>query len=237
MRALYSFILSCLIAICATGYAEDSRLVVTGEAILRKPADQLLISAGVISQDKEAQKALQGNSRQVEAILQVLQKAGLQSKEYATGHFEIRPVYSIQPPKASPDWKQSIVGYEVSNMIEIHTDKLSIAGQLIDALNQAGANNIQVNFGLKDPLQYRAEAIRTASARAQEDAATLVQSTNVKLGNLVEITLDHHSSTPIFPKSNRFSYTAMESSGQDVPLVPGEIEVRSTVQLTYAILP
>lgn len=208
-------------------------LTVRGSAILSKPADELRINIGAVSQGETAEDALKNNNKKMERIIKSLMQNGLQKEEYATGRFNIRPVYSERPKNPKPEWSPEIVGYEVANSLTIKTDKLDTAGVLIDQAAKAGANSIDnIAFHLKDPNKYRGEVIDAAARKAIEDAKILSQATGTSLVRIQTVILDEATPTPMPRNASFFMKTASQES---VPIEPGEIEVSGAVTIVYEI--
>ena len=65
------------------------KLTVRGEAELHKPADQLRLRVGVVTEDAEATAALSRNSQRMQDVVSALEKTGLTNEEYETGRFSI----------------------------------------------------------------------------------------------------------------------------------------------------
>ena len=219
-------------------HADDSKsatptLTVTGQATIYKPADELNISIGVISQGKTAEDALKINNQKMQVILESVATAGLRDKEYKTGQFSIQPIYNQRPTSPSPDWQPQIIGYEVTNSISVKTDKIKIAGTLIDNVTQAGANNINsIQFDLKDPQMYRADIISAATQNALTDAQALSHAANVTLGKIRSIVLDDAQA---FPPQPRGKFFRASLDGQELPIEPGSVRIDGSVTLVYDI--
>lgn len=209
-------------------------LVVRGEALLFKPADQIEVSVGVVTEDVNPQKALQLNNEKMAAVIKELNDVGLTTQEYRTGQFQVRPVYT-NPPKDPPaDWRQKISHYEVTNTLQIKTQKLDIAGRLLSVASQAGSNRIDhIQFDLKNPREFRAEAIQKATQNAIDDATLLAEASHVKLVKVRYVALD--------PSQNHFPAPRMmmaKFSGEalsDVPLEAGDVEVRAVVEMIFEV--
>lgn len=229
-----AFILSApfIVAVEHSNEMNFPHLVVRGESLLFKPADQLEISVGVMTEDVNPQKALQSNNEKMEQVVKELNGAGLTSKEYRTGQFQIRPVYTNPPQNAPIDWKQKIDHYEVTNSLHIKTENLPWAGKFLSVASQAGSNQIDhIQFNLKEPRQYRAEAIQKATENAIADAKVLAEAAQVKLIKARYVALDpnvNHFSAP------RLMMAKMGTQG-DVPLEAGDVEVRAAVEMIFEI--
>jgi uncharacterized protein YggE len=213
------------------------RLTVRGDAELRKPADLLRLQVGVVTEDPEPAAALSRNSRQMQDVIRALEKAGLDREGYQTGRFSIRPDYERRPRNAGADWRPRIVGYTVTNSLSIRTKKLELAGKLIEAANEAGANSIgAVGFDLADPRAHRAEAIATATTNARSDARTLAGAAGLRLVRIIAITLDDAGWRPPVPTMARAG-AAMAEARVAPPVEPGEVTVRAGVTLVYEVEP
>lgn len=213
------------------------QLAVRGSAELEKPADELQISIGVVTEHADATEAMSSNSTQMQDVVKALEKVGLTKEEYETGRFRIQPRYAQRDPRRSdPDWSPRIVGYHVSNSVRVKTGKLDLAGQLIEAANKAGANSIDnISFGLADSRKYRAEAITDATTNAMNDAKALAEAAGLRLVRVLSISLDDSRPSPPIPMHGRM---AMESSAADTPpIAPGDVTVRATVNVVYEIAP
>ncbi len=207
-------------------------LTINGAATIKKPADQLNLSVGVITEAVNAEDALQANSTKMKAVIAALQDKAITNKEYATGQFNISPTYMPYPKNPPPDWTQKISGYKVTNSLHIQTDKLDLAGEIIDAVSKAGANSIdQISFGLKDERQYRQEVIKLATMYARQDAEDLATAANLKLDRIQQIWLDNASVPEPHTKMLAFSLD------RSTPIEPGDITVNANVTIVYQISP
>lgn len=214
--------------------ANVNTLSVTGEAVLYKPADQVTLNLGFVTEDSEAAKSLNANNNAMQAVMQAITSTGLDKSEYQTGRFTIEPIYSTPPQNPNPNWRAKITGYRVSNLVKIQTGKLDMIGKLIDAASKAGANSIgDVVFTLSTPQKYRSEAIQAATANALSDARALADAAHVTLEKMMTVELD-----PIVPpqplyKSNFGLRSASFDAG--TPIESGDIEVKARVAVIYEI--
>ena len=211
-------------------------LTVRGAAQLQKPADELRIRVGVVTESNEAPTALRENSRQMNDVIDALKKTGLTDKEYQTSQFQIQPVYTRRPRQADATWRPKIIGYRVSNSLNVMTKKMELAGELIQAANEAGANSIDsISFGLADPRTHRAEAIRVATANAIADATTLANAAELRLVRVLSITLDQAAAPGPIPTMQRMSAGMAMAEAAPPPIQPGDVTVRASVTVQYEI--
>ena len=237
--------LASLVTLCATatGLAEPvglddvPRLTVRGEAVLHKPADQLRVRVGVVTQAAEATAAVKENSRRMADVIAAIKKAGVDKSEYETSRFSIRPLYSRRPRQANAEWVRQIIGYEVNNTLAIRTKKLALAGKLIEVANDAGVNSVDdIRFDLADPRTHRAEAIAAATANARSDAAVLSRAAEVRLVRIISIQLgDSGYRTPMPTRARAEGMAAAVATPP--PIQPGDVTVQASVTIIYEIAP
>ncbi len=206
------------------------QLSVRGHAVLSKPADQLHINMGVVSQEKSAKAALDENSSQMRQLIASLKKSGLKESEYQTGRFSINPIYSRRPNNADQEWSPVITGFEVRNSLAIVTDKIDQAGSIIDSAAKAGANSIDsIQFQISDPQAHRSDLINAATKNALEDAKSLSEAANVKLVRITSIAVDDAQAPPRQP------YLMKSMVAESAPIVAGDVEMSASVSVVFQI--
>lgn len=214
---------------------EVPQLSLQGQAVLYKPADEISLNIGVTTLGKEAEKVLQENSQKMNALLHELEKSGLEKSEIHTGQFTIRPTFTPYPKNPPPDWQPAINGYEVTNIIQIKTEKIKQVGTFIDIANKADANKINdLQPGLKDERKYREEAITQATQNAIADAEVMAKAANVKLVRLLSISLNEAKNHFPQPLTAQF-FKARNAEAESTPIESGEIEVKANVSVIFEI--
>lgn len=209
---------------------QPATLSINGSAVLKKPAERINLMVSVISEAENAEVALQSNRQKMKSIIAALQAKEISGKEFSTGQFNISPTYTPYPKDPPPHWISKINGYRVTNSLDIQTDKLDLAGQIIDAVSEAGASSIDhISFGLKDLRLYRQEAIKTATQHAMQDAEDLALAANLKLGRIQQIWLDQAKAPE--PTSKIFA-VAMDRS---TPIEAGDVTINANVTIVYQV--
>lgn len=217
---------------------EIPKLAVRGMAELEKPADQLRLTIGVITENKDATVAMKENARRMKNVIKAIERAGLSDDEYETGQFRIMPRYSRRPRQPDPNWRPRIIDYEVTNTVNIKTKNLDIAAELIESASKAEANTIDsISFDLADQRKYRSEAIAEATRNAIADANVLAEASSLKLVRIMSITLDNARPQPPAPLSRRRMLTAGAAIEAATPISPGDVTIRATVNIVYEIAP
>lgn len=208
-------------------FAETAKLNVQGEATLKKPADQAVVSIGVVTEALSAREAVDANSVRMEKVMTTLQGFGIEKSDYETGQFQVNPQYTTRPKQAPEDWKPQILGYKVVNNLNVTTTLLEELGEILDAAIAAGGNSIgNIQFSLKEPRKHRKEAITKAAQNAMQDARNLAEAAGVQLGRILSLALDQAEVRPLFK-------AAMRSEG--VPIEAGDVDVHASVTITYEL--
>lgn len=222
-----------------SSYANDSqsevpKITLSAQALIYKPADELQITIGVVELGDKAESVLAANSVKMQSVIASLESIGLTKADYQTGRFNIHPTYTPYPKDPPANWKASINGYEVTNSIAIKTDKISMAGKIIDAANKAGANSIEnIHFALHDARNYWHEAVSQATANAINDANVIAQAAGVKLGRLLNVSLD--SSNTISPRTNNIYFAKSMGNEAIPPIEAGDVSITANVSISYEI--
>jgi uncharacterized protein YggE len=214
------------------------RLTVPGKALLSVPADQVQLNIGVVTTGATADASLQLNTETMRKVEAAVKTAGLTPDEYHTGQFQIRPDWAPRPRNAGEDWKPGIIAYTVTNSLKVKTRKIAVAGRLIGACAEAGANDIgSLIFDLADPRSFRSRAIELAVVNARADASALAKAASVRLVRILSISLDEAVEQPL--RINRPEYArasvAMADAAPDIS--PGEVTVRASVLVVFEISP
>lgn len=204
---------------------------VTATANVDVVPDQASVSAGVQSDGKTAQEAMARNSELMRNVFATLAANGVPENDISTTNLNLSPRYDYEQ---RTNGQPLLVGYRASNQITVVSRDLNSTGHLIDALLQAGLNNINgINFQVSEPEPAQAQARAAAIEKAKIKARMMAQSANVRLGRLLSLQ-EGSSASPIRFNENMMARSVSADSAP--PLAPGEREIGATVTMSYAIL-
>ncbi|MEH6473805.1 MAG: SIMPL domain-containing protein [Halopseudomonas sp.] len=210
-------------------------LTVRGQAELSAAADFASFSIGVQNNAVLAETALDANSRLMGQLQQTLQKAGLSDKAMSSHSFSVQPQWSARPRGAEAGWTASIVGYQVRSQLLIETDRLENVASFIQSGVDVGANVVsQLHFSLKEDDELYHQALRQATVKARQQAEVAASAAGVELGDLYRIDVSPQQPLP-YQRLNAAPMARMAMDSPSPVVVPGEIEVRADVQLTYRL--
>lgn len=212
-------------------------LTISGRGEVSREPDRVRMSLGVISEEKTASAALTDNNEKMGALIQELKDSGLEDTDIQTSNFSVSPRYSNyrassgQEPKAP-----EIIGYRVSNQVNITTDIDESFGDLLDKVVSLGANSIGgINFFLKDTTEAMDEARIKAVADAKRRADLLAREIGVEIVRVLTISEGGVAARP--PMLMARGAVAMEAASfaDQVPISGGEQTYSATVSIVYEI--
>jgi uncharacterized protein YggE len=214
-------------------YSPAQTITVVGQGSVRIKPDVARVSIGVETSAATVSEAVAENESNMESILGALKDLGIEDKDIQTMNYSIqldRYPEPIPQPESSGSQPQPV--YRVSNMVNVTIRDLEKVGDVLDAVIEAGANNIWgVNFSLDDPkaaqVDARADAIADALARAE----ALAELSGVKLGPVMSVS-EVLGSGP-YPMPVAFAVESAAAGGGSIS--PGELEVSYQVQVAYFI--
>ena len=130
---------------------------VSGEGKVKANPDIAILGLGVEVQQKTVAEAQRQAAEAMSKVMKVLSGRGVADKDIQTTQ------YNIYPVKRWDDKGQVeiLLGYRVSNMVQVKIRKIEDAGGIIDAVASAGGDAIRINsigFSIDDPTNYYKQA-------------------------------------------------------------------------------
>lgn len=220
-----------------TEYSPAQTITVVGRGSARAEPDVAQVSIGIETMAETVVEAVQDNEAQMGSILSALEAAGIPEKDIQTMNYSVHlDRYSEPVPREiGSDVEETQLQYRVSNMVNVTIRELEEVGNVLDAVIEAGANNIWgVSFGLDDQesvlVDARADAIADGLARAE----ALAELSGVELGPVMSVSEVVGGGTVSMAKAMDVVELAAVGAGS---ISPGELEVGYQVQVTYFIAP
>jgi len=215
---------------CASGQTPPVPQVVTSAmAETRVTPDRATIFIGVQTRGSTAAQAGADNARRQRAVLDTLRALGIPSQDLATIEYNVSPEQRFNPQGG--DTAPKIVGYTVSNTVRVEVAKIDQIGKLIDAALAKGANGVNsLQFSASNIDSARHAALSQAVARAHADAETIAASTNSKVGELLEISTQRESPTPIYAAAR------MSAVAGTTPINPGQESVSVAIVARWRLI-
>jgi uncharacterized protein YggE len=205
-------------------------LTATGEGIAVASPDIAVVTIGVISIGHTAQAALASNSSDMAAVIATIKAAGIEDKDIGNTGFNLNPIY---PPERQPNPEQptKIIGYRVANDVRVIIRDFAKAGDVLDKVVGAGANQVNgISFELSDRTNPADQALKAAVAEATRKAGVMAEAANLKLVRLVSLSTEESRPIPYRPTPTALAKAA-------VPIMAGQQQITADVTAVFEIAP
>ncbi len=203
-------------------------ITVSSTATVKASPDEAVVSLGVQSESAANTQAFAQNAKDMQAVLDALQQAGVPKSDVKTTNLSLY--------KRSKDHGKTTV-FVANNQVEVTIKNLSSVGSVIDAAVTAGADQVNdIRFQLADSNQIRTDALGQAVNGARQKADALASAAGVGVTGVVTIRED----SSVFPSlRSPFSDQAVFAgalAGAPTPIVPpNSLESRVSVTVVFAI--
>lgn len=213
---------------------EPALISISGTGSVNAVPDIAHVTSGVVSEAKTARDALGANNADMARVIETLKAAGIEARDIATAGFNISPVYSSYRPKPGEEARPPrVVGYRVSNAVNVRIRDLDKVGPVLDQLVSDGANTVDgIRFAIDDDAALLDEARKAAVADAMRKAKILTEAAGVRLGRIVSIGENQFSRPPQPMLRMARAEAAMDAA---VPVEAGEQTLRVEVSITWEI--
>jgi uncharacterized protein YggE len=197
-------------------------VITSGDATVSKKPDIASLSVGVESRQSTASAAQSDLADKAAKLIARAKALGVADKDLNTSGYSVGPYYA---PGA-----QTISGYQASEQLQLNWHTVDTVGKALDALVQeGGATNVSVSFGLADPKAAQAEARTLAIADARSRAQAMAGAAGVRLGQVMRVSDLTASGYP----SAGYAINAAAPAASQLPV--GELNVMVTVEVDFAI--
>lgn len=192
--------------------------------------DLARLSAGVVAQAETASQAMADQRSRMNRVMAEIRKIGIEARDIQTAGINLSPVYARGENRNAPP---RISGYQATNRVNVTVRDLTRVGAGLDALVNAGANDIgQVSFGLSNHAELVEKARTDAVAQLKKRRDFYADVDDLKLGRLISLSEGggHH------PRPQVMYAARAESMKADTPVAPGESELSVSLSAVYQIL-
>ncbi len=157
-------------------------------------------------------------------IIAAIKALGVADEDVQTTNISLYPQYDNES-------RGKVIGYQISEGVQITVRDLDKAGDVIDVATAKGANNVNgISFEVADPVKALNDARAAAVTAARVSAQAMADAANVTLNDVISIT--DASPSPIY--YGGFSRGA-EISDLATPVEPGSQDLTATVTVVFAI--
>jgi len=215
------------VAIPSANAAATRYITVSAQGVVKVVPDAVRINSTVSVLGTTSKSALGTASKTSSAVRSALTANKVATKDIATQSITVYPEYSY-PASGTP----TLSGYRATQSIDITIRNATTAGAVVDAIVEAGGDNLQVNGVSPFVLDSdkATETARTAAVKkAKAKAASYAKLLGVKLGRVIY--LDESSTPTAYP-----IYTSTAKADSAATVVDlGEQKVSVSVVVRWAI--
>lgn len=235
-RAIGLHVLLIVWAAAAFVRADDNNqlvpsITVVGTGKVQVRPDMANVTLGVTTEAATASEALAENNQRMAHLIKTLRGLDISEKHVQTSSFNVSPKQSYDRNRREPP---KIVGYTVTNQVNVKVMEVSRLGKILDAVVQAGGNRIQgVRFLLAEPKPHLDQARRKAMADARQRAELYADAAGVKVG--APLVISEQSVSVPRPVMLGVEVRAL-AAPSEVPVSRGEQTLSASVTVTYAIV-
>jgi hypothetical protein len=226
-------------------------LSLSAEGQSRRTPDLAIFTAGVVSRGTNAAQAMAANSRQMDAVVSAVRRAGIPDRDIQTSSLSLQPVYSnpeaeaqmrareMRQPYIPPTEAARIIGYEARNSVSVRVRRLGEMGRIIDTLVAAGANEVNgPSFTLDRPQAAQDEARAEAIAVGRQRAELYARAAGMRVARILSIS----EGGGYYPVQQIFATARGESDRgmappppPPTPIAPGEVSLGVNVSMQFEL--
>jgi uncharacterized protein len=218
---------SLLLAGCVTAGAPTAErgIVVTGFGRVMARPDTGVIDVGAEARAPRLADATAQVDRTMRDVIARVKALGVSDADVRTAVYAVDPIAEPRQPGDTAGVR--IVGYRVTNVVQVRARGVDRLGAVADAAIGAGANVVRnIQFTIDDPSRFEADARAQAMRDAAAKAAQIAAAAGVKLGRLLSATES--------PAGRPVPRMTMAMAGS---VEPGQLEVSTSIEARYAIEP
>lgn len=212
----------------------ETRDTITVEGVGKVTAlpDVATFNVGVQTEKVKVTDAQKENTEKMNKIVTALKDLGVAKEDIQTSQYSIYPQY---------DWydnRQTLRGYQVSQVVTVKVRDLSKVGDIFAKAGDLGANTVDsLQFTLDDPEQFKQEARMKALKNAKEKANALSDAAGVKLGKVVGFS--EYTMNPEMPAYGFGGGGMMDSAVKAMPapaVEAGNMQIVINATVSYEVL-
>jgi hypothetical protein len=214
------------VAIAATGPVVELSVY---ETVSVAP-DIATIGAGVTTEAPTATEALRQNSAEMAKVIARIKALGVAEKDIQTTGINLNAQYDYNQQTQ----RQVFRGYQVSNRVSVTLRKIEDAGRVLDALVEAGANDLNgPSFAIENDEPAKDAARKRAVARAEAQAKAYAAMLGYDGARVLAITESMEGRGVIGElASTRLSVAKADA----VPIQPGMVQTGISLTIKYELV-
>ncbi len=210
--------------------ASQKTISLTGSGVATATADQATLTLGVEVTRDTAGEAIADNAELMAEVIAALKAQGISEDDIKTTSYNVYAQY---------DWKEDgreLVGYTVSNMVQVTVKDIDNVGNVIDVAGDAGANSIHgISFGLSDEAtaELKTTAYVLAMGDAQDKADLIAETLGLTITGVQSVSESSYTPVRTYVDFAEAGMDSAISSRAPTPIVSGDLSVSVSVHIVY----
>lgn len=211
----------------------EAVISVQAQGVAARRPDLLTITAGVVTAGTSARTAIRENSALVQRLITAARQAGVEERDLRTSQLSVEPQTERGYNGAAVP---RVLGYIVRNSLSVRFRDVARASTIVGTLLDAGANQVNgPTFSLQDSEPAARLAERNAIAAARAEAENLAAALGKRVGRVLRV-VDSRVIEYVPQQYGESAIIVTGSRGGAPPIEAGEIEVRATVYVDFALV-
>lgn len=216
---------------------QEHTIQVQSEGKVETTPDVAHLTIKVEVDHQQAEKAQKIAKEKMEKVYQKLDDLGIKENNIETLNFNVHMNrdYSNND-KEDRERKGSsnpIVGYTVSNTINVDVNNTDQVGTILDELTSV--ENVvapNVSFGLLSEEEAKNQAIKSAAKKAKKRAELIAEELELNIIDIKEVAVNRSSSSN-YPSYNRLEHH--DAAKASTPISPQNIVTMASVDVTFIV--
>jgi len=230
--------------IFAQQFDDRPKIMVNGEAVVKVQPDQILITFGVETWDKDIIIAKQKNKEIMQKTMSVMKDFNISDKNIQTDYLSVEPRYEDNYIK------KDLIGFFIRNTFVVTLSDPERVEDLVTEVLQSGVNFIHnINFQTSEFKKYREQARELALNAAKEKAENMAATLGQLIGDPIQINEGYAGSDWWYYGSwSGWGYGRSSSMNQNVmqnvsnntesiseSIALGKISIKANVSVTFEL--
>lgn len=227
-----------LVLAASANLSASGSLPVTGEAVILVVPDQVIVTIGIEMRQVQLAAAKEQHDAIATRVNAAIAGLGIKPDQVGTDCLEIAPYYhdNTANERLVPEY------YRINRTLVITLNDVTKVDALLSGVLTAGATHVHnVEFRTTQLRKHRDEARRLAIRAAHDKAILLAGEMEQTVGKAVAISeaqIGWYGYNAYRSRDSRVQYqsqNAAANDGGDDVVPPGQIAVRATVSVTFAL--
>lgn len=237
MKPAIAFIAASALTLPAAALAANVDIAASGPVVelnvyesVDVAPDTATIGAGVTTEAPTATEALRQNSAEMQKVIARIKALGVAEKDIQTTGINLNARYDYDQATQ----RQVFRGYMASNRVSVILRKIDDTGRVLDALVEAGANDINgPSFSIDDDTAAKDAARKRAVERAQAQATAYAAMLGYDGAKVLVISEGLTGNGPMPAMAEiRLSATKVNAA----PVQPGMVQAGVNISITYELV-